>query len=538
MRLTIRQYIQGSFAILCALMIFQSVISIYNSRKAQTDINTLKEETIRDTMQFMDLKFDIIQIQQWLSDISATRGAEGFNDGLSNAEKYYKSAGSLLNEIKQNHTNEPDMVTTISEMQKTLDEYYKVGVEMANVYISDGPEKGNEFMGKFDPYAEAMTNSIDKLVTDHREEMTTFLEDIHKQEMSSGVFTLITSIIAVATAIFMGLFVTRATIRPLNIFREKFKTGSTGDLRIVMEYNKKDEIGELSQGFNEFFDKLRSLVSTIQQASSQISQQSGDLSAASEEFSSTFNEQSGQINSIASAVEEMVTTAQDIMNRLETMTNTIDKTSDVNNSVKTELGLVSGKVNEIKDENTRLAAIMQELINSSEEIGVIIQTINDIADQTNLLALNAAIEAARAGDHGRGFAVVADEVRKLAERTQTSTQEIGSIVQTLQQKTGSAHENMNLSVVKVNEGVEMMQSMEQKFQEIDSQIQVIKTEQDNLSTAMHESSLATSNINMSIQEISQGIQESSSAIQIIAGTSVNLEGQAGEMSSVAAKFKI
>ncbi len=538
MRLTIKQYITFGFLFISLLITIQSIFSIVNSVRAKHDIEILKNEITRDTLDFLTLKTYIIQIQQWLTDISATRGAEGYDDGLKEAEGYYKTSKELMTQIITNHKDEPEMTDRLNKMNRQIDDFYNVGVEMAHVYVNDGPDKGNEFMGKFDPYAAALDENLAEIVNEHKTEMADYMQTIYSSEKKISYASIIMAVISISISLFLGMIISRATTRPLTMFRDNFTTGATGDLRVKIDYNKQNEIGDLTVSFNMFFEKLRGLVSSIQSAAEQVNQQSGDLSAASEEFSSTFSEQSGQINSIASAVEEMVTTAQDIMDRLEIMTSTINMTSEANAEVKSELASVSGKVTEIKTENTKLSAIMQELINSSEEIGEIIRTINDIADQTNLLALNAAIEAARAGEHGRGFAVVADEVRKLAERTQTSTQEIGSIVQTLQTKTASAHTNMNQSVLKVDEGVALMVSMREKFHEIDTQIAAIKSEQDNLSIAIRESSMATANINQSIQEISQGIQESSSAVQIIAGTSVSLQGHADTMDEIAKQFKI
>lgn len=538
MKISIKQYILGGFLILSLIMAAQGISNTIGSILAAKSIKKLQSETLKNTMDFMDINTNVIQIQQWLSDISATRGLNGYNDGLQEAEKNYNAAKSKISELKIEHESNQEMTAQLNNLEKTLDEYYSVGKQMAQVYITYGPEKGNAYMGKFDPYAAAMGKSIGTIVESNRTQSAEFLNSIEHNENRSVYISVTVTFLSVGLSLFLAFLITGVTIKPLKLFSDKFRLGATGDLRVHMQYNKENEIGALANEFNTFVDKLHNMVSQISDSSSRINQQSSDLSAASEQFSSTFAEQSSQINSIASAVEEMVATAQDILNRLETMTTTISGTSKVNNDVKKSLVSVSDKVAEIKTESTTLSGIMQELISSSDEISVIIQTINDIADQTNLLALNAAIEAARAGEHGRGFAVVADEVRKLAERTQASTQEIGGIVKTLQEKTVHANDSMHQSVTKVDEGVELMAYMQEQFKEIDNQIAVIRSEQDNLSTAMKESGLATENINTSIQEITHGINESSSAVQVIASSATSLQDQADKMTEITSQFKI
>lgn len=277
----------------------------------------------------MELKSNVIQIQQYLSDISATRGMQGYNNGLPLAEKYYKAAKQNLTDLRSSST---DSVTTekLNKLDGTLDDFYNVGKNMASVYIKSGPEQGNRYMAKFDPYATAMEKELGDLVDQHKAETKDFIDSIQTRETRGIYLSTIVSCVSVALSLFLAFIITGAAIKPLKLFSEKFQQGSTGDLRVHIDYDKDNEIGELTKEFNVFISRLHRMVEDIANSSGRINQQSSDLSAASEQFSSTFAEQSSQINSIASAVEEMVTTAQDIMNRLENMTSTIKDTAKVN----------------------------------------------------------------------------------------------------------------------------------------------------------------------------------------------------------------
>ncbi|MBA1438392.1 MAG: hypothetical protein FAF05_05315 [Epsilonproteobacteria bacterium] len=120
--------------------------------------------TIPNALDFFKLKVDIIQIQQWLTDISATRAAPGFDDGYDEAKKAYDDANKILNELMHQFTNAGDvkMTQTLKIFQSDMLDYYNVGKKMANAYIVGGPESGNKLMEELDPFAEKLAEKLQK----------------------------------------------------------------------------------------------------------------------------------------------------------------------------------------------------------------------------------------------------------------------------------------------------------------------------------------------------------------------------------------
>lgn len=330
-----------------------------------------------------------------------------------------------------------------------------------------------------------------------------------------------------------------AIVSSLNGTSSVLKTLSEGegDLTSELPVKSSDEIGKMSGFFNGFLGKLHSIISTVKMNSESIASGNSQLSAAAEELSLNFNEQTQQLTTITSSTEEMSVSAEEVGH---SVTAVAEKAGQANEFIENGRGLLMEGVQSMHAIQTGVADLsdtIENLTNSSSEIGGILNVINDIADQTNLLALNAAIEAARAGEQGRGFAVVADEVRKLAERSQDAIKEIETIITNLKKDSATAGENMHQASAKVEAGVSKINDVENMFESIVSVVNQISESSLNIQTAVGEQNSAIYNINDNVQTLSNGLEQSNTAISEVTRTIADLQIQTDELSALVQKFK-
>ncbi|HEY6369333.1 MAG TPA: methyl-accepting chemotaxis protein [Candidatus Sulfotelmatobacter sp.] len=321
-----------------------------------------------------------------------------------------------------------------------------------------------------------------------------------------------------------------------------------GDLSVdVKPRSSHDTLGN---AFSRMVEGLAGLVRSVRDASSQVASASNQVAGASDDAAKIGLQASSAIDEVTSTMHEMSVNVQNMVKSTQVQASSVSETSasidqmvasiqrvadtakvllDISNRSREEVHNGIGTMEKATDGLNRInttinssGEIIGALGQRADDIGKIIEVIDDLAEQTNLLALNAAIEAARAGEHGLGFAVVADEVRKLAEKSAQSTKEISELIQSIQKEARKAVENMDRSTTIVNEGLELGGELNAALRKISNVVTEVYKFAQEIGAATNEQShgssqiaRATTRLNEITHEINSAVEEQASGAQAV-----------------------
>ena len=299
-----------------------------------------------------------------------------------------------------------------------------------------------------------------------------------------------------------------------------------------------DEFEELSASVNEMHASFRSVINDVTMTAQEVAGAATQICASSEEIANGVGGQTQQVEQISAAITQMSSSVREVADQSDSASANAASSRDLATKGGEVVEQTISGMNSINDAVTGSAASVGELGKRSEQIGAIINVINDIAEQTNLLALNAAIEAARAGEHGRGFAVVADEVRKLAERTQEATEEVSQSVKAIQTETATAVERMERGTDEVRRGVELAGSAGESLRSIVTGTEHVTSMIREIASAAEEQARASDDVTRGITEIGEAARSANRGTQEASSAANQLSMKAEELRALVAQFSI
>jgi methyl-accepting chemotaxis protein len=512
------------------------------------DSEIASSRMIRLTGLIKEVQLDVVQVQQFLTDVSATRALDGLDDGFALAEefaqKFHKDVADSLQLAAELHLD--PIRAELDATQTAFGPYYATGKKMAHAFVDQGPAGGNLLMGEFDATAKTIGGAVGNLVTvldsANKKMSADLVKDVAqfdveaRQELRTTIAILGVSVSLSLVVCFFAVF---GITRPMQSMTLAMTRLAGGDKSVAIAGGgRQDEVGAMAKAVQVFKDnaiemdrltaaheeaaqraitekktamgKLASdFESSVGSIVNSVASQATEMQSSAQAMTQTASQATQQATAVAASVEEASANVQTVASSAEELSASV---REIGQQVEQSSKIASQAVIEADKTN----ATVEGLAKTAQRIGDVVQLIETIAGQTNLLALNATIEAARAGDAGKGFAVVASEVKSLANQTAKATEDIRAQISEIQGATGQTVE---------------------AIRRIGATIRQMSEIATTIASAVEEQGAATREIATNVQQAAQGTGEIATNIEGVSraatdtgAAATQVLGAAGELS--------
>jgi methyl-accepting chemotaxis protein len=485
------------FGLLLLMMVFTTAVTYWSLHSIEQSTRQVVDESLPFTLLADQMVVNTVQVQQYLTDVGATRDREAFGEAEENYRQFLEGAGRFrrMYEIEQDGSS----LQELKELTIAFEDLYQTGRTMAEAYISGGVEAGNVLMEDLDAKSLVLAEMVGRFRQQQVDEINENAQAILNFSKRLKTIQFLVSGIALLFGLGVAIFITRSLLWQLGdepaVIAEMADRLAAGDLTIRFDQDTGRETGVYA-AMKNMVNQLQEVVGRVKAAAENVASGSQALSSASEEMSQGASEQAAAAEEASASIEQM----------------TANIRQNADNALQTEKIAIKTAEDARQGETA-----VTDTVAAMKEIAGRIMIIEEIARQTNLLALNAAIEAARAGEHGKGFAVVAAEVRKLAERSQVAAGEIGKLSGTSVAVAEKAGNLLQVILPDIQKTAELVQE---------------------ISAASKEQDAGAAQINKAIQQLDQIIQQNASASEEMASTAEELTGQSDQLQEMIGFFRV
>ncbi|GIH97411.1 methyl-accepting chemotaxis protein [Planobispora siamensis] len=503
-RVRIGVRLAGAFT---ALLVLLAVVAVIAFSAIQDQRNTAAQ--VRDlqvlTSQAKEIKFYAASMSGWqsayITDVHRLGADRAFGGDSVNYKAWEQERKRFENFVSQVAT---DVMTTserglFDRITAESETYFATNDEIVEIFRKDTPEslwEGDQLatIDSWNTYYRILRAS-QQLAQSVDQRSQQAVEASADAAASAQRAITVGTALALLLGVLLAFTVTRSIVAPVTAARDALRTVARRELNVELPTQGQDEPAQMAVALNEALSAVRSVVTEVAGHAGTLAEMSTELDQVTSTFADSAAQTSVQAGAAVRTSQEVSQSVRDVADGSREMGGAIE---EISRNASDAARVAAEAVVAAESANTTVA----QLTSSSSEINHVVNLITSIAEQTNLLALNATIEAARAGDAGKGFAVVAHEVKNLAQETASATDEIGRLVQAIQNDSTAAVGAIN------------------KISEV---ISGISSYQLTIASAVEEQTATTNEMNRNVADAAAGATRIADSIALVASSASEVD---------------